>query len=339
MVDNKKIEKIINDNKILINEAKQDILYNKTQLVKNLDYCFFAITFNENNSKKVERFNREKKYILDSIEEISNVEDVDKICDLRKKMNYYLGKMRKELEAKNESSEMLDNLQDSLLSYRKSVARYVRYLKRGTNINQIISLNDKYDSLSDEEKVNLKKIIKREQNYNCKNLKVHNARILDGTLVINKKVPVNKIDAGLIDKDKKSVADYLDDQIQIYNSRYNLKPLLSYDKYFGKNAVKLVRNVPSYLHNKAIIKVMEEDNAVMNRKKDLKGYIEYHKARNSVLLALKAIIVKTYRESESRRRLEDDHYCKRWIADHFYSDELEKEKNKSLTYGSTNPVV
>ena len=339
MVDNKKIEKIINDNKILINEAKQDILYNKTQLVKNLDYCFFAITFNENNSKKAERFNREKKYILDSIEEISNVEDVDKICDLRKKMNYYLGKMRKELEAKNESSEMLDNLQDSLLSYRKSVARYVRYLKRGTNINQIISLNDKYDSLSDEEKVNLKKIIKREQNYNCKNLKVHNARILDGTLVINKKVPVNKIDAGLIDKDKKSVADYLDDQIQIYNSRYNLKPLLSYDKYFGNNAVKLVRNVPSYLHNKAIIKVMEEDYAVMNRKKDLKGYIEYHKARNSVLLALKAILVKTYRESESRRRLEDDHYCKRWIADHFYSDELEKEKNKSLTYGSTNPVV
>ena len=84
---------------------------------------------------------------------------------------------------------------------------------------------------------------------------------------------------------------------------------------------------------------MEEDNAVMNRKKDLKGYIEYHKARNSVLLALKAILVKTYRESESRRRLEDDHYCKRWIADHFYSDELEKEKNKSLTYGSTNPVV
>ena len=339
MVDNKRIEKIINDNKILINEAKQDILYNKTQLVKNLDYCFFAITFNENNSKKVERFNREKKYILDSIEEISNVEDVDKICDLRKKMNYYLGKMRKELEAKNESSEMLDNLQDSLLSYRKSVARYVRYLKRGTNINQIISLNDKYDSLSDEEKVNLKKIIKREQNYNCKNLKVHNARILDGKLVINKKVPVNKIDVGLIDKDKKSVANYLDDQIQIYNSRYNLKPLLSYDKYFGKNAVKLVRNVPSYLHNKAIIKVMEEDNAVMNRKKDLKGYIEYHKARNSVLLALKAILVKTYRESESRRRLEDDHYCKRWIADHFYSDELEKEKNKSLTYGSTNPVV
>ena len=81
MTDNKRIEKIINDNKVLINEAKQEILYNKTQLVKNLDYCFFTITFNESNTKKVDRLNKEKKYILDSIEEISNVEDIDRICE------------------------------------------------------------------------------------------------------------------------------------------------------------------------------------------------------------------------------------------------------------------
>lgn len=339
MTDNKRIEKIINDNKVLINEAKQEILYNKTQLVKNLDYCFFTITFNESNTKKVDRLNKEKKYILDSIEEISNVEDIDRICDLRKKMNYYLGKMRKELEEKNDSSEIANNFQDSLLSYRKSVARYVRYLKRSTNIEQMISLNDKADRLSDEEKVNLKKIIRREQNYNCKNLKMHNAKLLNGSIVVNRQAPASKIDAGLIDKDKRSVSDYLDSQIQIYNSTYHLKSLYSYDNSFGENVFKLVRNIPSYLHNKAVIKVMEEDNVVINRKKDLKGYIEYHRSRNSVLLALKAILVKTYRESESRRRLEDEHYCKRWIADHFYYDELEQEKHKTLTYSSAKPVI
>ena len=49
----------------------------------------------------------------------------------------------------------------------------------------------------------------------------------------------------------------------------------------GKNGLKLVKNLPSYLKNKKVIKQMEKDCALFNRGKDFRGFIEYHRERNS----------------------------------------------------------
>ena len=331
MDNNKRIEKIIDDNKVLVNNAKIGILNSKIKLVRDLQYCFFAIKFNEKDSKKLERFEREQAYILDSINKISEEDNLDRIIELRKKMNYYLSKMKKELELKKLSEDLIDNYQNSLNQYRKDVAKYIRYLKRNNNINEMQLLNNNISNLSDEEKTNLKKIIRREQNYNCKNLKVGNINKLCCNLSIKKDDSTRiKIASGLIDKENKTIGEFLDDRINTYKEKYHLRQIHNFDLY-GGNCLKLVKNIPNYLKNKKIINVMKKDCLCFNRGKDFQGFIEYHKERNSIKDAIKAVINKHYRDSKRRRLIEDDKFCREWIERHYYKSEIEQEKQKTLS--------
>lgn len=331
MDNNKRIEKIIDDNKVLVNNAKIGILNSKTKLVRDLQYCFFAIKFNEKNSKKIERFEREQAYILDSINKIPEEDNLDRIIELRKKMNYYLSKMKKELELKTSSESLIENYQNSLNQYRKDVARYVRFLKRNNNINEMQALNNNISNLTDEEKLNLKKIIRREQNYNCKNLKIGNINKLCCNLSIKKDESTRiKVVSGLIEKENKTIGEFLDEKIETYKSKYHLREIHNYE-LFEKNGLKLVKNLPSYLKNKKVIKQMEKDCALFNRGKDFRGFIEYHRQRNSISSAVKAVVYKPYRESKKRRLIEDDKFCREWIERHYYRSEIEQEKQKTLS--------
>ena len=314
MNNEEKILKIKEDNSTLLKNVKEELNSNSDSFKTSIDTLSGEV--------KLNKISEVKELINTLTIEIDNASDIETIMELRKKLNYFINKIKKELEKREIVSNTVEEFKNKTVDYRKSIAKEIRYLKRIKNIEEIERLNASADILSEEGLLNLKKMIRREQNYNNKNLKPSKPVKKENTLKI-KNIKVNKTNTTkLIEQNSKSINESLSE----ISTFYKLNKLPEYDKGVGANVFTLVKNIPSYLRNKKILSSIDTENEVFD-KKVLKGFVEFNKKRNSIRLTLREIISPKYKSSIESLYLKSDYYCSYWIKNCYnmsYSKSLTK---------------
>ena len=168
--------------------------------------------------------------------------------------------------------------------------------------------------MNEEELLYLKKSIRKEQNYNRRNLIDNNSPIKVSNLNITYNIN------GVIEHN-----NLLNNSIKNFKEKHKLNKLPEYDKSVGANIFTLVKNIPNYLKNKKIISKLEKENE-SNDDKVFSGIVEFNKKRNSIRITLKEIINPKYRDTIESLYLRNDAYCGYWIKNCYSSNRLIKKR-------------
>lgn len=319
-----KIAKINNDRKIILNNIK-DRLKSSNEMCNN-DFMEIAnlINFEDKSQKEYKAIIEAKNLIFELTKEISNSTSVDEIISIRKRINYYINKIKNILKKRGIYQKQIDNISEKSTYLRKNIACYIRFLKRKDKIAEIINLSDK-DMKTIEEKDRLKKLLKNELRFNKRNQEVNekedikynedlddNGEIDFETIFkLNDNKPVNRVELDFDFEKKGEKQEYdgffdyciefsdesAEDRItenmlnesKNFEAQYGLEELNKYDSYFIINLIKLLGNIPKIIHNKKMIKFMESDYRYVYRGEDLRKCIEIAIQENSIVNSLRYI--------------------------------------------------
>lgn len=165
MTNEEKINKINNDRKIMLENIKANINISNGITENSLGKLLEVITIEEKNTKEYKALLAAKEMIVNLTKMIVDSNSVEEVANIRKRVNYYINKIKKILIARGVTSTEIDKLSENVNYMRKDISEYIRFLKRENNIKEIIELNSNYSSLSLEEKNKLKKLLRNESNY------------------------------------------------------------------------------------------------------------------------------------------------------------------------------
>ena len=166
-----KIAKVNSERVIMLNKAKENISQKNVTLSDNLENTINTLEFDEKNVKKYKSIIKAKEMIASLTEEILNAKSVEDIVKLRSKINYYINKIKKELQKRNVSQTLYDETYNQVKYLRKDIATYIRFLKRESTLEEINNSCSNVDKLSSDEKNKLKKQLRNEHNYNKRYMK------------------------------------------------------------------------------------------------------------------------------------------------------------------------
>lgn len=105
-----KINKINEDRKLILNMVKENLDKTKLELSDNINNIINALNYDEQNIEKYKNIINAKQLILELMEEISMANNIEEIVNLRKKINYYINKIKKELLKRKISPELLNKI-------------------------------------------------------------------------------------------------------------------------------------------------------------------------------------------------------------------------------------
>lgn len=254
--DGIRIEKIKADHAELLRLVRNSIVDNKGQLSESIDSVITVLDFDDKCVKKQEAMEQARELVASLTEEILNAKTKEEIFEIRKKLNYYINKIKAEIKKRNVSEETLNDYYAKATYLRKDIARYIRFLKREDNIAEIDRLYDRYESLNAEEMETLKKALRREINYNHRNLNPPVEK-KEEVVTEEKKVEVtsgeseehNPFDLSSLKKDVKK--DDPKDQFAFLRAELGLdepKPDLEKDRFVLSEAIKTSESAkPQYV--------------------------------------------------------------------------------------------
>lgn len=187
MTNAEKIKKIKDERKQLLEMTKDSIKDNKGKLVGEIGKLLDTLKEDEKNVKKYEALVKAKSLVEDLIEQILEANSVEDVISIRKKLNYYINKIKKELLSRGIDKEELSNYLDLVGSIRKDIAKTVRFLKRETTVDYIDMLSNKKELSADDLDV-LRYLVKKEMRYNNSYLKADSKKtnVSKNTKVISK---------------------------------------------------------------------------------------------------------------------------------------------------------
>lgn len=367
MTYSEKIDKINNDRILMLNMIKERISKNNFCVAGNLDTAILVFNADGQNTKEYKSILKAKQLIFELTNEISITTNADEVVALRKKINYYINKIKKEIARRNVNQDSFKQMYNEVTYLRNSMALYIRFLKRESIQNQILTFYKNSDNLSIEDSAKLKKLLNNELNYNkrllkylnnerkddFKNVEISTSKIVENG--IEEKVlitpPQEEQGANLLSVSSSLLArleekfdshhavnetdpwlkeDFLDERIRCYNIKYQFARLFKYDGTFFTNIANLFHNIPRYNWNKKIIKNAERDYNRFYHGQDLEFFIDYSKKRNSIKTALAVIFKST---SLSKREIEclyNHKKCKEWIIEFHSLNSCVTEENMSL---------
>lgn len=358
---NEKIKKIKEDRILLLNKIKENIEKNNFELSQkiNIDTLSSAIEFDEKNSKEYSSILKAKQLIFELTQQIATTNNVEEIINLRKKINYYINKIKKELNKRENNQQILEDLYDKVAYLRNDISSYLRFLKRENTILEIENLITNNKHLDIEELDRLKKLITNEHKYNKRNLK----KLAEGNYYVKKQKKEKQENENIVENieehtknedakkdeikhepiitnikqnmlnnicekgndDGSLEENYIDMRINYYNNQYSLAQLFDYNGDFFKRIINCFRNIPRYRWNKKMIKLAERDYNIYYHGQDLNGYITYLKRKNSIAIALSAIFKSSHLSKKEIECLYNHDKCKEWILEFFLN-----QNNKNL---------
>jgi len=390
---NEKIEKINKDRILILDMIKEKSQKDKEFLSSNMNDVVNMLEFEGKNYDEYKAIIKSKDLILELTEEIQNTTNIEDIKKLRKKINYLVSKIKKEIEKRNINEIVLEKMYNDVAYLRKDISIYLSYLKREKNLNEIKKLYENIDNLSKDDLNKLKNKLNNEIKYNknsiqrINDIKSSKEKRYDNTSnelkVIEKELKNNNISKieekqnnNIIEEIIKELSDIkeankdadepvtnilkslyteievlskssnetdnniiedetinaikqlnnntkvndvsLSDRINSYRKQYNFKELKRYDKSIFSNCINLLKNIPRYNWNKKVTKVVETDYKKYYRGRDLIGYIEYSKKRNSIKTALAKIFNNSKLSEREAECLYNHDNCVEWITE-FYN--------------------
>lgn len=363
MTNEEKINKINNERKTMLEIVKTSISNNGTLSMNSIDKVVEIVSYDDKNTKEYKAIIDAKNKIANLTELIIEANTPKEIVDARKKVNYYINKIKKILQNRGVTSTEIEKMSQNVSYMRKDMSEYIRFLKREDNINEIVRLNNSFSSLSKEDKNKLKKLLRNEINYIRRKTtndyetkqKEHLERldkIMSSLLINNEPDEIKDIIEEFNGKDLSTVLkeelvkedkplnekkeefssilkirlaeakdsfiqtkkeDNYVDSFEEFSIRYNVKNLHVYGSSFGKNCIRLIRNIPIYISNNKKVNKMEYDYNTYSNRKDLEAFIEYTKEKNSIKSAIETIFKKSKLFKREKECLNAHEECINWM--------------------------
>lgn len=165
-----RLEKIKRDHETLLKKVRESILENNESFNQEIGQVITVLDLEEKSKKKYEAMIKAQELISSLTQEIVEAKTVDEVLNIRKKLNYYINKIKEELIKREVEQKTILEYKEKSMELRKDIAKYIRFLKRENNIVTIENMCADFDNLTKEEKEVLRKKLKREINYNTRNL-------------------------------------------------------------------------------------------------------------------------------------------------------------------------
>lgn len=343
---NKRIDKVKTEHAELLNMIKEKISENSNNFQEHAKEILATLEYDEANIKKYEAMVKAQELVVSLTKQILDAKSVEEVIAIRKKLNYYINKIKGELKSREISDVIVFDYQEKANTLRKSIAEYIRFFKREENICEIERLSSNYGNLSPEELLNLRKSLTKENRYNRRNINSLKERENNPETIIRvnnsleeprkkakKDLAQNKAEENFclkkIKNDGESDIMFVTGELPYEEmSKYFMKRVDSFDKMYdiaeiqnyqnnglGRNVLTFFRNLPRYIHNKKAIRKMLKDYFYFYRGEDLSSYIQYMKKENSISEVLKGIFDNSYLFTNEETYLNERQRCARWMYD------------------------
>lgn len=347
-----RIAKIKKEHITLLKMVKDSLSQSKDNFNEEVVKAIQVLNADEEDVKKYEALTKAQALIVNLTEQIVNSTSPEEIANLRKKLNYYINKIKTILKNRNIEESQIETYISKTTSFRKDISKYIRVLKRENNISFITNSSANYDNLSIDEQKELQKVIRRENSYNNRSLnpkekKNKGTEAASRTLAL---VPLSPVSPeNVIEESFSLTPSFEDDETNvtvshksiselefsevgrqfahsaaILSSQYHLAPTLDYHRNAPlRNLVNFFRNIPGYIYNKKALKAMIKDSNIYYRGSDIISFIEYVRQRNSISQGLKCIFSRSYLYTKEADCLNHHNQCAQWLFDYCKEQSLE----------------
>ena len=175
---NDRINKVKSERKDMLENTKNLILDNMVSYRLHIKEIEKILDTDEKCVKKVESLTKIQDIIEKLSQEILTINDKEQVAKLRKKLNYYINKVKCELQNRNIDEKFIKEYTLKTEEYRKSVSKYLRYEKRNNKMLKIENYQNNLEQLNKDDLMELRKLLKSENDYNRKNVIVHDNPII-----------------------------------------------------------------------------------------------------------------------------------------------------------------
>ncbi len=222
-----RIEIIKEERYELLNEVRESINNGNNAVIENAESIVEALDYDEKNIKKYEAL-KEAQFLIENLTvEIANATTKEEVEALRKKLNYYINKIKNEAKKRNiDYSEYYE----SVTSIRKNIAKYIRFIKRRDQIEELEKINEMYDELDKEAKKKLSRQISSARNYNTR--VIREQKIQNGVVLV-------KNNENVQENIKKDIEEVLIDtkegknniEVSVIDSKENSEPKVTLEEH------------------------------------------------------------------------------------------------------------
>ena len=183
-----KLEKIKRERQNLLSLIRNDIKAKEMAYETEMDHIMFLLKMDEEATKEYETIQKAKQMIAELTEKVSIATTKEEVIEIRKSLNYYINKIKGILKKRglDKDSKELLSYQEKAQDIRKNIAKYIRFLKRESNILEIERLQLKAKELSQEEYKEYLKLLKNELQYIRRGIK-EREKMPHGSLVVVEK--------------------------------------------------------------------------------------------------------------------------------------------------------
>ena len=195
--DGIRIEKIKSDHAELLRRVRDSIVENHGILKEEIEEVVQVLDFDEKSIKKYEATLNAQELVTTLTKEILEAKTKEEVFEIRKKLNYYMNKIKAEIKRRELDESYLNDYQIKVTYLRKDIAKYIRFLKREDNIAEIDRLYSDYENLTQEEMTNLKKALSREVSYNRRNLAESKEEVVTEEKSIEKEISTEVVEKDL----------------------------------------------------------------------------------------------------------------------------------------------
>ncbi len=335
----------------LLKAIRERLVNGSSDLDLNINNVFEVLKKDEISIKKLESLTKAQKIIEGLTKEILTCNNPEEISNIRRKINYYINKIKKELISRGVSEEVIVEYMSKVKFLRRNISLLIRTLKRKEKIKEI-----QYLLVSKEDKPRLTKLIRYENRFNNKYLN-WGEEVLEPVIEMNTiEEPTSDIEEMSIEENgaleelnkivteeeikykipdeevlTNNIDEYFETGINKYQREYKTTELYEYEGTFKQRLVSLFKNIPIIIKNWKEIDRMFEDTE-NNKSLDLVSYAEYLKYRNSFEYHFKSLFRNTRLYSEDKYLAEHNN-CIEWIKD-FCNENLYElpEYNRVLTH-------
>ena len=340
------INNIREERKELLNKVRESITSGSENVINNADSIISMLDYDEKNIKKYESLKQAQELIESLMNEIAAATSKEDIESLRKKLNYYINKIKNEAKKREIDYSIY---YESVTNIRHNISKCLRLIKRENQLDQLDEINDNYDNLDKEEKTNLSRKISYEKSYNNKFTK----NMESNKLKTQDKIGINNDLKGIINKDSKkfnfdtnllkfnkqsavssiesysSDEDFITSKVDSFDERYKLVKTNPYNGNIIHNMTSLLKNIPIYKTNKKRLKIIRFDYSCFYRKDELKAYIRYNEKNNSIKEGIKSIFGKSSLYSKETKYLDNHERCIEWILSYIRRHHLKLNYNQA----------
>lgn len=364
---NEILEQIKSNRIELLKLVRDSITSDQRPVLNNIDTTLELLSKDEEAEKELEAITKAKEMITTLMTKAALARTDEELIKVRKSLNYYLNKVKKEIQKRKISEELFDKYYKSMSYLREDISECLRAMKRQVKLDRLSVLIDS-GTLTTEELKELKAGLNNEKRFNKRLLEKYGSS--GGVQRKTKKSPTKKevkvetpseepkIELQLIEEsgaetssqDTASLEEFFAEingqqveakpengvafkfgewqsEIKNYYSHYDLETPREYGCNLFRNIGTLFSNIATYHRNKQCAKQMIYDYNIYCRSEALHRLIDYTLYNNSI----KEAVCKIFRNTALGRHES--------IKARERRNYMEKIRDALTTQNTTAPVL